>query len=99
MRDVGCLRVFGADRGDAGVGGFAGLGKGIVAGVKVFAFFELVLEEVFLVGELAVETKEALFVGGEALREVLAGLDFEGEGRAYTLMSILFFWCGFMIAG
>ena len=59
--------MFGADARDAGVGGFAGFGEGVVAGVEVFALFELVLEEVFLVGELAVESEEALLVGGEGL--------------------------------
>lgn len=67
MRDVGCLRVLGTDGGDARVGGFAGFGEGIITGVEIFAFLEFVLEEVFLVGEFAVEAEEALFVGGEGL--------------------------------
>lgn len=67
MWDVGCLRMLGADAGHARVGGFASFGEGIVAGVKIFAFFELVLEEVFLVWELAVESEEALFVSGKGL--------------------------------
>jgi hypothetical protein len=61
------LGVLGADAGYAAVGRFAGFGKGVVSAVEVFAFFELVLEEVFFVGEFAVETEEALLVGGEGL--------------------------------
>lgn len=37
MWDVLRERVLRADGGDANVGGFAGFGKGIVAGVEVFA--------------------------------------------------------------
>ena len=70
MGDVVGFGVLGADGGHAGVGGFAGFGEGIVAGVEVFAFFEFVLEEVFLVGKFAVEAEEALFVRGEGLRFV-----------------------------
>ena len=57
MWDVVGFGVFGADGGHAGVGGFAGFGEGVVARVKVFALFEFVLEQVFLVGELAVEAE------------------------------------------
>ena len=67
MRDISCLRVFGADACDAAVGGFACFAEGIVAGVEVFAFFELVLEEIFLVGKFAIEAEETLLVGGEGL--------------------------------
>lgn len=37
MWDILGERVFRADRGDADVGGFAGFGESIVAGVEVFA--------------------------------------------------------------
>ena len=47
--------------------GLPGFGEGVVAGVEVFALFELVLEEVFLVRELAVEAEELLFFFGEGL--------------------------------
>jgi hypothetical protein len=42
-------------------------GEGVVARVEVFALLELVLEEVLLVGELAVEAEELLFFFGEGL--------------------------------
>jgi hypothetical protein len=51
------LGVLGADAGYAAVGGFARFGEGVVSAVEVFAFFELVLEEVFFVGEFAVEAE------------------------------------------
>lgn len=38
MRDVLRDGVFAADLCDADVGGFAGFGEGVVAGVEVFAF-------------------------------------------------------------
>lgn len=78
MGDVVGFGMFGADGGHAGVGGFAGFGERIVAGVEVFTFFEFVLEEVFLVGEFAVEAEEALFVGGEGLRFVSGSLGGRG---------------------
>jgi len=62
-----CGGVFGADIGHAGVGGFTGFGKSVVAAVKVFAFLELVLEEIFLVGQLAVEAEEALLIAREGI--------------------------------
>lgn len=40
VRDVFGLWVLRADGGDARVGGFAGFGEGVVAGVEVFAFLE-----------------------------------------------------------
>lgn len=49
MWNIGRLGVLSTDAGDAGVGGFAGFGQSIVAGVEVFAFLELVLQQVFLV--------------------------------------------------
>jgi ABC-type proline/glycine betaine transport system permease subunit len=49
--------------------GLAGFGESIVAGVEVFALLELVLEQVFLIRELAVEAEELLFFFGEGLRE------------------------------
>ena len=47
--------------------GFARFGHGVVAGVEVFALFELVLEEVLSVGQFAVEAEELLFFFGEFL--------------------------------
>ena len=41
--------------------GLSGLAHGIVARVKVLALFELVLQQVLLVGEFAVEAEELLF--------------------------------------
>jgi hypothetical protein len=49
--------------------GLAGFGEGVVARVEVFALLELVLEQVFLVRELAVEAEELLFFLGEGLCE------------------------------
>jgi hypothetical protein len=46
---------------------FARLAHGIVAGIEVFPLLELVLQEVFLVGEFAVEAEELLFFFGEFL--------------------------------
>lgn len=67
VRDAVRGGVLAADLGDAGVGGLARLGEGVVARVEVLALLELVLEEVLLRGEFAVEAEEALFVGGEGL--------------------------------
>ena len=41
VRDVVGFGVLGTDRGDAIVGGFAGFGHSIVAGVKVLALLEM----------------------------------------------------------
>jgi hypothetical protein len=35
-------------------------------------YFELILEEIFLVGQFAIEAKKALFVGGERLEMALS---------------------------
>jgi len=51
-----------ANGGHAAFGGFAGLGEGVVAGVEVFALFELVLKEIFLIGQLAIEAKQLLLL-------------------------------------
>lgn len=48
-------------------GGFSGFGKGVVAGVEVFALFEVFGQMIRFGGELAVEAEEALFVWGEGL--------------------------------
>jgi hypothetical protein len=40
VRDVLWNWVFATDLGDAYVGGFAGFGQGVVAGVEVFALLE-----------------------------------------------------------
>lgn len=67
MRDGVGRRVLTAEAADERVVGLAGFGKGVVAGVEVFALLELVLQEVFLVGQLAVEAEELLFFFGEGL--------------------------------
>jgi hypothetical protein len=59
--------VLTAEAADERIVGLAGFGEGVVARVKVFALLELVLEEVLLVGELAVEAEELLFFFGERL--------------------------------
>jgi hypothetical protein len=87
----------------------AGFGESVVAGVEVFALFELVLEKVLLVRELAVEAEELLFFFGESLRERwLAGSNLgmimersrrrRSPWSTRTLTSTLFFWCGFIFA-
>lgn len=40
VRDILRQRVLGADGGDAALGGFAGFGEGVIAGVKVLAFLK-----------------------------------------------------------
>lgn len=67
VRDRVRARVFAPKAADHAVRGFAGFGHGVVARVEVFALFELVLEEVFLVGEFAVEAEELLFFFCEGL--------------------------------
>lgn len=61
--------VLASEATDQCVVGLAGFGEGVVARVEVFALFELVLQQVFLVRELAVEAEELLFFFGEGLRE------------------------------
>ena len=74
VRDLLGVGVLAADLGDASVGSFAGLGEGIVAAVEVLAllqrslvgiqyfagltYLQLVLEQVLLVGMLAIATEE-----------------------------------------
>lgn len=70
MRDVLREGVLGADAAGVDARGLAGFGEGVVAAVEVFAVFELLGEVVGFGGELAVETEEALLVGGERLGEV-----------------------------
>ena len=53
--------------------GLSGFGKGVVAGVEVFALLEVFSQVVGLGGELAVEAEEALFVWGEGLEIVSTG--------------------------
>jgi hypothetical protein len=70
LREVGdgvWRRVLAAKTADKRIIGLAGFGEGVVARVEVFALLELVLEEVLLVGELAVEAEELLFFFGEGL--------------------------------
>ena len=70
-----------AEASDECIVGLAGFGEGVVARVEVFAFFELVLEEVFLVGKLAVEAEELLLFFGEGLDNRGGQLENdEGEG-------------------
>ena len=45
----------------------AGLAQGIVAGVEVFALLQLVLQQVLLVWQLAIEAKQLLFLLGKRL--------------------------------
>lgn len=61
--------VLAAQAADERVVGFAGFGHGVVARVEVFALLQLVLQQVFFVGQLAVEAEELLFF----LREGLLG--------------------------
>jgi hypothetical protein len=46
----------------------SGLAHGIVAAVKVLALLEMFGEMVAAVGQLAVQSKEPLLLGGEGLR-------------------------------
>lgn len=62
MRDVLGNWVLAADLGDTDVGGFASFGEGVVARVEVFALLKLVLKEILLVGQLAVELEQSLLV-------------------------------------
>ena len=61
-------------------------------GSRGVADFELVLEEVFLVGELAVEAEKLLLLFGQGLRVCCQRFDLilGGKGKP-TLMSTLFF--------
>jgi len=62
MWDVLWDWMLAANLGDANVGGFAGFGESVVAGVEVLALLQLVLEQILLVGQLAIEAEEALLV-------------------------------------
>lgn len=64
MRNVFGKGVLGADGRDAGFGGLAGFGEGVVAGIEVFAFLEFVLEEILFVGQFSVEAEELLLFFG-----------------------------------
>lgn len=55
------------------------------------ADFELVLEKVFLVGDLAVEAEELLLLLAEGLAGVLTSIS-SSDHVLPTLMSTLFFW-------
>jgi len=60
---------------------FAGFGESVVAGVEVFAFFEVLREVVGFGGEFAIEAEEALFVWGERADidfVLLVGVHIEG---------------------
>ena len=57
----------------------------------VKADFELVLEKVFLIGNLTVEAEELLFLLVEGLAGVLASVS-SSDHVSPTLMSTLFFW-------
>jgi lipid-binding SYLF domain-containing protein len=67
VRDGVWRRVLAAETADKGVIRLAGFGEGVIAGVEVFALLELVLKEVFLVGELPVKAEELLFFFSEGL--------------------------------
>ena len=62
-------RVLATETADQRVVGLAGFGESVVARVEVFALLELVLKQVLLVWELAVEAEELLFFFGESLWE------------------------------
>lgn len=62
MGDLLGVGVLATDLGDADITGLAGLGKGIVAAVEVLALLELVLEQVLLIGKLAIEAEKAGFI-------------------------------------
>lgn len=114
VRDGVRGRVLAAEAADEGVVGFAGFGEGVVAGVEVLALLELVLQQIFLVGQFAVEAEELLLLFGEGLLDRAgqrATLDDCAEcgGECIlgaidrgigirTLTSTLFFWCGFIFA-
>ena len=71
----------------------ARFGHGVIAGVEVFALFEFVLEQVFFVGEFAVEAEEFLFFFGEFLprntSESVGGEDgWGGLGRVSALLGL-----------
>lgn len=63
----------------AGVG-FARLGHGIVATVKVLALLELVLQQVLLVGQLAVESEELLLFFRQLLDQATGRVSGVGGG-------------------
>jgi len=65
VRNIFWERVLGTDSGYADVGGFACFREGVVAGIEVLAFLELVLEEIVAVGKFAVEAEEFLFFFAE----------------------------------
>lgn len=69
VRDGVWRGVLAAEATDQCVVGLAGFGESVIAGVEVFALLELVLEQVFLVRELAVEAEELLFFFSERLCE------------------------------
>ena len=67
MGDVLGDGVLRSDGGGVDAVALAGLGHGVVAAVKVLALLEVLGEVVALGGKLAVETEEALLLGGEGL--------------------------------
>lgn len=67
VRDGVWGRMLAAEATNQCVVGLAGFGQSVVAGVEVFALLQLVLEQVLLVRELAVEAEELLFFFGERL--------------------------------
>jgi hypothetical protein len=78
----------------AGLRGFGTIERGIAAGKCTY--FQLVLKEVFFVGEFAIKAEESLFVCREGLVEEKVEISMRSStarGEAMlTLMSILFFW-------
>lgn len=59
---------------------FARLAHGVVAAVEVFALLELVLEEIFLVRQFAVEAEELLLLFRERLIMLLSATAARGKG-------------------
>ena len=62
--------MFPAQRAHYGAVGLAGLGHGIVAAVEVLALLELILQQVFLVRQLAVQPEQLLLLFSKGLTHV-----------------------------
>jgi len=67
LRDVNARWMFPSKPTNQAITGLASLTHGIVTAVEVFALFELVLQEILLVGELAVQAEELLLLFGKLL--------------------------------
>ena len=64
----------------------------------MWLYLQLILQQVFLIGEFAIESEQALLICRQFLRNGLAPTPSAGWQCVRTPMSILFFWCGFMVA-